>query len=148
MARPKKDESAEPKVKKPKAAKKTRLELTAPAIGHNSGEVIPEVQTKISEIIAGDDEKKVITKHQRDVRNFLKEKYGISAGVLAHEIRMQKLDRTVRIQFESGHHDLKQMTGYQLAMDLKPDTIARTEHEFVDPSDPEAEANKLAGVAR
>lgn len=139
---------AAPKPKKKKgdkAVKKEMKKLTpvsltpaAPAapVGHNSGngEVVQGLVDVINEILTLDEKKKEISKAQRDLRNKAKTEFGIMAGPLAHEIRLRKMDRDVRIQFESSHHDLKVMTGYQLALDLKDGTIPRTEEEFVDPT--------------
>lgn len=142
--------------RKPKADKteKKNLKLandnTAEApgkIGHN-GKVIPEVQEKFTEILKLREQKKALGKQETEIKNFLKEKFGISKRAQTLELQMQSLDKTVRIQLEAELSDLKVTTGYQLALDLAHGTTARTEEEFVDPSDPEAEANKLAGVAR
>lgn len=107
------------------------------AAGHNSGdtgEVVQGIVDVIDEILKLDEQKKHIGKAQRDLRNRAKTEFGVMAGPLAHELRLRKMDRDVRIQFESGHHDLKVMSGFQFAMDLKPDTVARTEEEYVDPT--------------
>lgn len=110
--------------------------------GHNSG-VNPQLQELVQEIIELDEKKKELAKAQRDLRNRAKTEFGVLSTVLAHEIKLRKMDQDVRIQFESGHHDLKEMLGYQASLDLAPNTVARTEHEYVDPSDPAAEANRL-----
>lgn len=130
----------EPKTKAPKAEA-----AAAPGHGHNSGgKEIPEVKKKLEEILALDHKKKLLSQESNEIRNYLKEKYSLQKGVVNHEVKMMKLEKTVRVQFESAHHDLKVMTGYQMALDLKPDTIPRSEDEYVDPNDPEAEANRLA----
>ncbi len=129
------------KGKKGKAAKKAGPKLIAntltPApVGHNSGEAIPGVKEIIDNIIASKARQKNEAKLQRDERNRAKTEFGILAGVLAHEIRLRGLDSDVRIQFESGHADLKVMSGYQFALDLKKDTVARTEDELANPALP------------
>lgn len=108
--------------------------LAAPPAGHNSGETNPAVVEILDEIMASKERVKTEGKLQRDCRNRLKTEFGILSSVTAHEIRMRTLDPDVRIQFESGCADIKVMTGYQFAMDLKKDTVARTEEEFVDPA--------------
>ncbi len=141
--------------RKPKAdkAEKKNLKLAndnsqAPAsIGHN-GKVIPEIQERLTAILKLREDKKALSKQETEHKNYLKEKFGIQKRVVTLELAMQSLDKTVRIQLEAAHHDLKVATGYQMALDLKEGTVARTEEEFVDPNDPEAEANRLAGVGR
>lgn len=127
-----KDESAKPDLK------------IAAGVGHNSGKVIPEVLTNINRILSIREQKKALGREETEIRNLLKEKFGVNKTALSDELSLRAKDPTVRIQIEAARHDLKIMTGYQMALDLKPDTVARTEEEFVDPNDPEAEANKLA----
>lgn len=143
---------AKPTTKKAPKDKKANLQLAkdepATGLGHNSGKVIPEIQEKLSAILKLREDKKALGKQETEIKNYLKEKFGIQKRVITIELALQTLDKTTRIQLEAAHHDLKVATGYQMALDLKPDTVARTEDEFVDPNDPEAEANKLAGVNR
>jgi len=131
-----------PKLKDVKAEKKTKP--SAPAAGHNSG-VNPRMQDIVQEILDNNKRVAELNKANRELRNEAKTSFGVLAGPLSHEIRLRKMDDDVRIQFESGHHDLKDMLGYQASLDLAPGTVARTEEEYVDPSDPSAAANKLLG---
>lgn len=107
--------------------------LTPPPAGSNSG-AHPGLQKIVDEIMFHDEKKKEHAKCQRDLRNQAKTEYDVQAGVLAHEIKLRKMANDARVQFESGHSDLKGMLGYQAALDLKPGTTARTEEEYVDPS--------------
>lgn len=124
-----------PKKTADKAEKKPAPKLVpnkVAAAGDNSG-AHPGLQKIVDEILFHDEKKKEHGKCQRDLRNQAKSEYGVQAGVLAHELRLRKLASDARVQFESGHHDLKQMLGYQIALDLKPNTVARSEEEYVDP---------------
>lgn len=132
MAKPAVKEHFE-KVKKPKKPK-AEIKLAAPGVGHNSGEVIPEIKEKITEYLESWQRQKSEAKLQRDIKAHLKQQYHISAAVFSHEIRLQKMASDARIQFESGHHDLKTAIGYQAELDLAPGTVARTEEEYANPS--------------
>lgn len=112
------------KQKKPKKAK---------GAGHNS-QINQALVDILDESLELDDKIRHLNKAKRDLRNKAKTEHGVLAGVFTHEIRLRKMDRDVRVQFESGIADLKIMTGYQIAMDLLPTTVARTEEEYVDPS--------------
>ena len=119
------------KVKKPK---KEKAEITPiKSIGHNSGEVIPGLVAAVDEMLAIQEQKKALGKAERDIRNKVKSEYGVLSSVFAHEMRLRKLATDARVQFESGHADLKTALGYQHSLDLKENTVARTEEEFVDP---------------
>lgn len=141
------------KEKKKKAAKKApgpklvagALTPAAATVGHNSGEAIPALKEIIDEILASDDRVKNEGKLKRDLRNRAKTEFNVLSSVLAHEIRLRKMDKDVRIQFESGHHDLKTMTGYQQELDLKPGTVARTEEQLTDPGAPKDDVINRAG---
>lgn len=129
------------KAKAPKPVKKLGPKLVpnslAPAApGHNSGDGNPALKGIIDEILASDVRVKNEGRVKRDLRNRAKTEFGITSAVLAHEIRLRKMDSDVRIQFESSHHDLKNMLGYQIALDLQATTVPRTEEELVDPSAP------------
>lgn len=110
--------------------------LTPASAGHNSGEAIPALVSIVDEILASDERVKEEGKLKRDLRNRAKTEFGILSSVLAYEIRLRKMDKDVRIQVESGHHDLKCMLGYQASLDLKPGTVERTENQLADPSAP------------
>lgn len=142
----KKDDVVAPKAKKPKKAKdKGPLgpKLVAGAVkpplagkGHNSGEKIPALVELMDEDIALDLKKKEIGKAQRDIRNRAKNEFGVLAWNWNHEKQMRKVDKDVRIQRESGSVDLKNMLGFQIELDLKPDTVERTENQLADPGAP------------
>lgn len=129
---------ASPSAKKNKVEKPLGPKLVGeyPSVGHNKGEVIPALVELMEEDLALDEKKKSIAQAQRDIRNRAKTEFGVMAAVWAYEKRMRKMDKDVRIQLESGVHDLKEMLGYQIELDLKPDTVARTEDELADPSAP------------
>lgn len=110
--------------------------LTPAGAGHNSGEAIPALIGIVDEILASAERVKEEGKLTRDLRNRAKSEFGVLSSVLAHEIRLRKMDKDVRIQFESGHHDFKGMLGYQASLDLKPGTVERTENQLADPSAP------------
>lgn len=112
--------SKTPKPKKEKTAKAAGPKtVDKPAgIGHNSGAVIPELVTIIDEILASSARQKAEAKLQRDLRNRAKSEFGVLSGPLAHEIRLRKMDSDVRVQFESGHNDLKAALGYQPELDF------------------------------
>lgn len=104
------------KVSKPKKAKekkKAAPKLVAAGIGHNSGQVVPELVKIVDEILASAERQKQEGRNQRDLRNRAKSEFGILSTVLAHEIGLRKKDPDVRAQFESGHRDLKSALGYQ-----------------------------------
>lgn len=148
------EDQAAPKPKKSKKAKKEKkapgpklvpTDIKPPPVGHNSGESIPALKEIITEILASDERVKNEGKLKRDLRNRAKTEFNVLSSVLAHEIRLRKMDKDVRIQFESGHHDLKTMTGYQQELDLRPTTVARTEEELVDPGAPKDDVINRAG---
>lgn len=126
--------------KKPKvvkAAKGAKASTKKPDValvaGHNSGEN-PQL-VEIFELDAEYQDKiKEINKARRDLRNRAKTEFNVLSSVYQHEIKLRKMDRDVRIQFESGHHDIKGMLGYQASLDLQAGTVARTEEEYLDPS--------------
>lgn len=120
---------------KPGRKKKEKFEpaTTLAAAGHNSGGVIPEVKDKMDEYLASCERKKAEGKLQREIKAFLKQGYGIRSSVFSHEVRLRKMALDERIQFESGHKDLKLALGFQHELDLKVDTVARTEEEYIDP---------------
>lgn len=134
--------------KKAKTEKKPKAKAAAKAgEGHNSG-ANPRMIAIVDEILGNGEKIKALNKANRDLRNEAKTSFGVLSGPLAHEIKLRKMDADVRIQFESGHHDLKDMLGYQASLDLAAGTVARTETEFADPGDPEAEANRLLHAKR
>lgn len=110
---------------KPKAGKKTakpakpKLEVVKPGIGHNSnGQVVPGLVKLVDELLHIDEQKKAMSKAERDCRNRAKTEFGILSGTLAHEMRLRKMDPDVRVQFESNHSDLKVALGYQPELDF------------------------------
>ena len=103
-------------------------------IGHNSAEEIPELKELLAETLAIAESRKALNKAERDIRNKVKTQYNIPSANWAHRVRLAKFADDVRIQFESQDHDLRNMLGYQAALDLNPNTVARTEEEYVDPS--------------
>lgn len=133
MAKAKKANDNNPKPKEPKAG--PRMFVTN-GVGHNTGQIVIGAVQCFDELAALAEQKKAISAAERDVRNRLKVEFGVLSSVTAHELRLRKMDRDVRVQFESGHADLKQMLGYQQELDLLPTTLPRTEDELVDPSAP------------
>lgn len=116
---------AAPKAKKgAKADKKKNRPKLEPSkikhgIGHNSGQVIPELVNLVDELLASSERQKREGQLQRDLRNRAKSEFGVLSGPLSHEIRLRKMDKDVRVQFESGHGDLKQALGYQPELDFQ-----------------------------
>jgi CCR4-NOT transcriptional regulation complex NOT5 subunit len=121
---------------KPSRKKKEKPEpvTTLAAAGHNSGGIIEEVKSKMDEYLASCERQKAEGKLQREIKAFLKQGYAIRSSVFSHEVRLRKMALDERIQFESGHKDLKLALGFQHELDLKVDTVARTEEEYIDPS--------------
>lgn len=93
-----------------------------PSIGHNSGQVIPELVKLVGELLAIGEQKKALGKAERDLRNKAKVEFGVLSGPLAHEMRLRKMDGDVRVQFESSHADLKRSLGYQPELDFQAGT--------------------------
>lgn len=127
-----------PKAKKAKKEKKAPgPKLAAESLksfaGHNSG-AIPRVVELMDRDLEIDAQKKELGKEQRDIRNMAKTEFGILSWNWNQEKAARKVDKDVRIQREAGAVDLKNMLGYQAEMDLKPNTVARTEEEYADPS--------------
>jgi hypothetical protein len=103
-----------------KGPKKPKLDPTKlHGIGHNSGQVIPELVNLVDELLASAARQKREGQLQRDLRNRAKTEFGVLSGPLSHEIRLRKMDKDVRVQFESGHGDLKQALGYQPELDFQ-----------------------------
>lgn len=116
-----------------KAKKAAELEDDVPQAGNNSG-VVPGMVEIVDEILALDEKIKELNKAKRDLRNKAKNEFGVLAFNLNEEVRFRKLDRDVRIQYESGRVDLQAMLGYQASLDLLPDSTPRTEEEYENPS--------------
>ena len=119
--------------KKPKIVKAAKKPQEAIAAGHNSG-----TNPQLVEIFTLDaeyqDKIKELNKARRDLRNRAKTEFNVLSSVYQHQVKLRKMDRDVRIQFESGTHDLQNMLGYQASLDLAPGTVPRTEEEYLDPS--------------
>lgn len=114
--------ASKPKAKKPagkkKSSKVTNLKPRDGAgIGHN-GQINKPLAQIFANYASMDEDKKQISKAQRDLRAKAKEEHGIDKGVFAHEVRMMKMDKDKRVMFEQGHADLKNMLGYQFALKL------------------------------
>ncbi len=121
-------------------------------LGHNSGEVVPGLVNLVDEIMSISDRKKALAKAERDCRNRAKTEFGVLAGVLAHEIRLRKMDKDVRVQFESNHQDVKTMLGYQAELDFVGGTPTKaslkqqpTEAELQSKQEPEPAAEEEFG---
>lgn len=132
----KKDIGSKKKGKNKKPPKATLVPIKgigAAASGHNSG-LVPAAVELVNEILDYDEKIKELGKAKRDIRNRLKNEFGVLAAVQNYEISMRKKDQDVRIQIESGIRDFKTMLGYNAALDFKEGTVAKTEEEFADPS--------------
>lgn len=117
-----------------KAAKKpVKEQEELPSAGDNSG-VVPGMIEIVDEILSLDEKIKELNKAKRDLRNKAKNEFGVLSFNLNEEIRMRKLDKDVRIQYESGRVDLQAMLGYQASLDLLPGSTPRTEEEYENPS--------------
>ena len=109
MSKGKKDK----KVSGPKKADKS-----VRGIGDNSGKKIPGVIKLVDELLHYAEQKKKIAQAERECRNRAKSEFGIMSGPLAHELKLRKMDKDVRVQFESNHQDLKTALGYQPELDF------------------------------
>jgi hypothetical protein len=65
-----------------------------------------------------EDNKKELSKAQRDIVARARTEFNVSSAVFKHETRLQKMDEDVRAGFEHGHADLKGMLGIQLVLAL------------------------------
>lgn len=65
-----------------------------------------------------DENKKQLSKAQRDLRAKAKEEMGVSSKVFMLQVAMRKLDPDVRKQVEQGIMDTNVMLGYQFALAL------------------------------
>lgn len=92
--------------------------------GHNSGQKNPGknpaliiIFEKTHRLIA---DRKQINLAIRELRADAKKTHNVSSGAFNDELRLQQLDKDVRIQREQGLRDLQHMlgTGFQLALDL------------------------------
>lgn len=138
-----------PKAKKgakPGRPKKDRPKLEPSkikhGIGHNSGQVIPELVNLVDELLASSERQKREGQLQRDLRNRAKSEFGVLSGPLSHEIRLRKMDKDVRVQFESGHVDLKHALGYQPELDFQDGVPTQAS---VKAQPPEAQLSKDKG---
>lgn len=118
-------DKAAPKAKKPAKDAKSKtvpgpkLIAAAPGVGHNhTGEKNPEAVKCLDELLGFVEQKKAISKAERDVRNRLKTEFGILASSVAREVALRKLDHDVRVQVETNHEDFKKMLGYQPSLDF------------------------------
>lgn len=108
--------AAPAKAKTKKPAKPATPRAT---IGHNSnGEVIPGLVTLVQEYLHIEEQRKALSKSGRDVRNQAKTEFGILSSVWNEEIKKQKMDGDVRVQYESGQEDIKRALGYQAELDF------------------------------
>lgn len=114
-------------------------------IGHNSGQVIPELVNLVDELLASSERQKREGQLQRDLRNRAKSEFGVLSGPLSHEIRLRKMDKDVRVQFESGHGDLKQALGYQPELDFQGGVATQAS---VKAQPPEAQLSKDKGPSK
>ena len=115
---------------------------TVPGKGHNRGQVNEALQEIFSDYRKMDEDKKAISKAQRDLRAKAKDEHNVSSANFNHEVKLQKLDSDVRVMFETGAHDLKQMLGIQLSLDLASDHDGDDED---DDADPDAAAARASG---
>jgi hypothetical protein len=123
-----------PKLKPAKKLSADKVEkMEVVGTGDNSGVVVGMVEI-VDEILILDEKIKELNKAKRDLRNKAKNEFGVLAFNLNEEVRFRKLDRDVRIQYESGRVDLQTMLGYQASLDLLDNTVARTEEEYENPS--------------
>lgn len=117
---------------------KLRPEDDSAGIGHN-GKINKELKKIFKDFGDLDEDGKAIAKAKRDLRARAKEEHGILSSVFNHEVKLQKMDSDARVMFEQGHHDLKDMIGYQMALALNED------RDDEDAPDPEEAAASAAG---
>lgn len=107
-------------------------------LGHNGGtDALQQIFTDYAHL---EENKKQLSKAQRDLRAKAKQEFNIASSVFAHEVRLQKMDSDVRIQFEEGHAGLKEQLGIQFTLGILGD-----DEDGEQENDPEAAASKLAG---
>ena len=87
-------------------------------LGHNSGQVIPGLVKIVDELLAIHQKKQDLGVAERTLRNRAKSEFGVLSSSLAHEMRLQKMDRDVRDQFEQSHRDIKIALGVQTEMEF------------------------------
>ena len=104
------------------AAQASGAEIKKDMIGHNSGRpgknpALIEIFEKTHKLIAN---RKQINLTMRELRAEAKKTHGIDSAVFNDELRLQQLDKAVRIDREKGAQTLQAMlgTGLQLALDL------------------------------
>jgi uncharacterized protein (UPF0335 family) len=107
--------------------------------GHNivKGEYNEALVEMFEEHEALNENKKELSKAQRELRSKAKEQFGVSSAVFNHLIKLRKMDTSVRVDFENSVEDTKVMLGYQASLDLED---PNEDHG----DDPEEAANRLA----
>lgn len=155
MATKAKSKSKEKKsaAKKKSAPKQRKVSLVRSAgeskssIGHNSGKVNKPLVQLFEDFAHLDEQKKEISKAQRDIRSRAKEEFGVQSSVFNHEVKLRKMDTDMRVQFETGHKDLKDSLGYQFALELAANDEETEEQEENESGDAEGENEPEYGNA-
>jgi uncharacterized protein (UPF0335 family) len=105
-----------------------------------------KVNSQLKEIFAKymdlEEETKVLNQAKRELRAQAKDQFQVPSSVFSHEIRLKKMDKDVRQQFEAEHHDLKLMLGIQLSLDV----ISNDKPKDVKKKDPAQAAAKAAAA--
>lgn len=65
-----------------------------------------------------EEDKKELSKAQKDIINTIKTQFGLQIGVVRHHLRLRKMDEEVRVAFEHGVQDMGVMLGVQLSLNL------------------------------
>jgi len=130
-----------PKVVGIKGGKASKKKDKPAGKGHNSGKVNEALKEIFVSYAKLDEDKKAISKAQRDLRAQAKEEHNVSAANFSHEVKLQKLDNDQRVMFETGARDLKGMLGIQLALDLGN---GDEEEDDLEGDDPEEAARRAA----
>ena len=112
-----KSKKSKPKAEKKKSSRAKSAKPKHGAIGHN-GKVNEALVEILDTYMSMEEDKKQIGKSQRDLRAKAKTEHGVESAVFNHEIKLRKMDSDRRAMFEQGHSDLKDMTGYQMALQL------------------------------
>lgn len=111
--------------------------------GHNRGNINEDLKELFTDYMKMEEDKKAISKAQRDLRARAKEEHGVTSDNFNHEIKLQKWDNDRRVMFETGAGDLKNMLGIQLALSLNNPNEDEDEQEEGAP-DPDEAAERAA----
>lgn len=115
--------------------------------GHNSKPGInPALQKIFTDYEKLEKDQKGISKAKRDLRLQAKDSHGVSVATFQHEIRMRKLEPTIRAEFEDECDKVKSMLGYQYQIEFDKEENADPDADPVAVGKAESKKNKLNAV--